>query len=352
MTLIPRSDPEPPRPPAGATTTIDACVDGRPAGKAMPTAVQLPAGSPVTVAACIYNPSRPFTQLGVNILPSRSSSSDLPAGERPRRALDSRLHHGSNTTTPSISVIIPCYNDASLLRRCLESLARQTVSPHEVIVVDNGSTDDTAEVAAAAGARVISETRQGITWATRAGLDAATGDILARTDADVVAPTDYISRLHATWVAADRSPGRRVVGVTGVARFEITGRVGDVASALYLGAYRRSVGSALGHHPMFGTNYSLRATWWRQVRDRVDSADTDSHEDMQISFEVGPDETVWFQPDLTLDMDARALQGAGQGLRRFRRGLHTILRAWRRHPPHRRLAARGLLGPSIQKALS
>lgn len=252
----------------------------------------------------------------------------------------------------TISVIIPCYNDASLLRRCLDSLAQQDLPPDEVIVVDNGSTDDTAEVATAAGARVVAEPRRGITWATRAGFDAATGDILARTDADVVAPVDYVSRLRATWAAADRAPGRRVVGVTGVARFELAGRRGDVASALYLGAYRRSVGSALGHHPLFGTNYSVRADWWRQIRDQIDSADTESHEDMQISFAVRPDETVWFQPDLTLDMDARALRGTRQTLRRFRRGMHSILRGWRHHPPHRRLAARGLLGASLQKALA
>ncbi|WJZ01966.1 glycosyltransferase family 2 protein [Corynebacterium freiburgense] len=244
----------------------------------------------------------------------------------------------------SISVVIPCFNDAALLRRCLKSLAAQHTPPDEVTVVDNASTDNTVEVAIAAGARVVSEERRGITWATRAGFDAASCEILARIDADVVAPSDYISKLRAAWAAADLSAGRRVIGVTGVARFEVPGWLGDIASSIYLGAYRRSVGLALGHYPLFGTNYSVRASWWQEIRDEVDSSDTESHEDMQISFEVRSDETVWFQPDLTLDMDPRALYGTRQMLRRFRRGMHTILRAWRRHPPHRRLAARGLLG--------
>ena len=252
----------------------------------------------------------------------------------------------------TISIVIPCLNDAPLLRRCLASLTAQGTPADEIIVVDNGSTDDTAAVAAQAGARVVDEPRRGITWATHAGFDAATGDILARVDADVRAPADYLTRLHAAWDAADRSPGRRVVGVTGVARFELPGWKGDLASATYLSAYRRSVGSALGHHPLFGTNYSVRADWWREIRPCLDSADTFSHEDMQMSFEVRPDETVWFQPDLTLDMDARPLYGVRQTARRFRRGMHTILRAWRHHPPHRRLAARGVLGDRLREVMA
>ncbi|NLP38822.1 MAG: glycosyltransferase [Corynebacterium pollutisoli] len=252
----------------------------------------------------------------------------------------------------TISIVIPCLNDAHLLRRCLASLHAQETPADEIIVVDNGSTDDTAAVAAQTGARVITEPRRGITWATHAGFDAAEGDILARVDADVHAPADYLTRLHAAWEAADRSPGRRVVGVTGVARFELPGWRGDLASATYLSAYRRSVGSALGHHPLFGTNYSVRRDWWQTIRPRLDSADTFSHEDMQMSFEVRPDETVWYQPDLTLDMDARPLHGARQTVRRFHRGMHTILRAWRHHPPHRRLAARGLLGERMKEVLA
>ncbi|AKK10048.1 glycosyltransferase family 2 protein [Corynebacterium uterequi] len=252
-----------------------------------------------------------------------------------------------STRRRSISIVIPCYNDAALLARALASLQAQTVVPDEIIVVDNNSTDDSAAVAASyPGVHVVAEPRQGITHATRCGFDAATSDILARTDADIVAPPDYVERLHRAWDAADaeHAPGARtVVAVTGSARFDIDGPVGHLASAAYLGAYRTLVGSALGHTPMFGTNYSVRRSFWQGVRDRVDFDDVAVHEDMQLSFMVAPSETVWYQEDLVVTMDPRALRGAGQLRRRFQRGWHTMMTNFRTQPPHRRLAERGLI---------
>ena len=254
----------------------------------------------------------------------------------------------------TLGVVIPCLNDAALLRRCLAAFADQTVPADEIIVVDNGSTDDSAAVAAEFGVRVVDEPRRGITWATRAGFVASTCDVMLRTDADVAPAPGFVAKLHDAWDAADANSGpghhqREVVGVTGSGRFELPGAWGSVATALYLGAYRASVGAALGHQPFFGTNYCIRRTWWRKVRDRVDFSDVEVHEDMHLSFAVGPGETVWFQPDLVVDMDPRALVGARQVLRRFRRGAHTIAVNWRDETPPQRLGARGLLPAAMTR---
>jgi glycosyltransferase involved in cell wall biosynthesis len=66
----------------------------------------------------------------------------------------------------SISVVIPCRNDAEMLAACLDALAGQTRAADEIVVVDNASTDDSAAVARAAGARVVPEPRVGIARAT------------------------------------------------------------------------------------------------------------------------------------------------------------------------------------------
>src|SRR6266436_4982028 len=96
----------------------------------------------------------------------------------------------------SISVVIPALNDASMLKVCLAALASQRRAADEIIVVDNGSSDDTAEVARAAGALVLTELRRGIYPATSTGYDAATGDIIARLDADSIPGPDWLERIE------------------------------------------------------------------------------------------------------------------------------------------------------------
>lgn len=243
----------------------------------------------------------------------------------------------------TVSVIIPCLNDAPLLARCLDSLNQQTVKPDEILVVDNGSTDDSALVATAFGAKVVREERRGITWATQTGFANASGDIMLRTDADVIAPEQFIEQLHHAWDLAEQQAGRRVVGVSGGGAFELPGLYGRAMTALYLGAYRLTSSWALGHQPFFGTNYSIRRTWWESISDTVDFSDTVVHEDMHLSFAVRPDETVWLQKDLVLPMDPRALQGFRQVCRRFYRGFHTIAVNWRQQLPQERLSSRGKL---------
>ncbi|MBC8162849.1 MAG: glycosyltransferase family 2 protein [Roseiflexaceae bacterium] len=82
-----------------------------------------------------------------------------------------------------IGVIIPAYNEAASLPRVLADIPRQHVD--EIIVVDNASTDDTAEVARANGARVVREERLGYGYACAAGV-AALGpvDVVVQMDAD------------------------------------------------------------------------------------------------------------------------------------------------------------------------
>lgn len=253
------------------------------------------------------------------------------------------MQHDRSPARPTIALVVPCRNDAALLDRCLASFADQTVPFDGIIVVDNGSTDDSAAVARSHGAVVIPEERVGITWAMRAGLDAAAArgfDIALRTDADVVAGRGYVDKLRRAWDRERERRGTRVVALTGDARFDIPGWRGDALSRAYLGAYRLSVGSALGHAPLFGSNCAIDLRWWEEVRGSVDSADTYAHDDIQLSFAVRADETVAYVRDLTLVMDDRALRGAAQIRRRFARGWHSMMRGFAVSPPWRRLPRR------------
>lgn len=86
----------------------------------------------------------------------------------------------------SVSVVIPCYNGAPFLRETIESALAQTVPPLEVIVVDDGSTDDSAALAESFGepVRVIRQPNQGESVARNRGIDEARGEWIAFLDAD------------------------------------------------------------------------------------------------------------------------------------------------------------------------
>ncbi len=85
---------------------------------------------------------------------------------------------------PLVSVVLCTHNGALTLRDCCEGLARLAYPRHEVIVVDDGSTDDSAAIAAAHGFRVISTPNQGLAAARNVGLEAARGEIVAYLDDD------------------------------------------------------------------------------------------------------------------------------------------------------------------------
>ena len=83
-----------------------------------------------------------------------------------------------------VSIVIPALNEEERIGRVLEQIPYNRLPEAEVIVVDNGSSDDTARVAASKGARVVREPRRGYGIATRTGFSKATGDIIVTMDAD------------------------------------------------------------------------------------------------------------------------------------------------------------------------
>lgn len=86
-----------------------------------------------------------------------------------------------------ISVVMPCLNEAETLAVCIRKAARALQSlpvPGEIIVADNGSTDDSVAIAQACGARVVVETKKGYGHAYHAGIMAAEGEYIVIADSD------------------------------------------------------------------------------------------------------------------------------------------------------------------------
>jgi glycosyltransferase involved in cell wall biosynthesis len=235
-----------------------------------------------------------------------------------------------------VTVVIPVKNDAALLRRCLEALAHQTVRPHEIIVVDNCSEDDSARVALDFDVRLIGERTPGIAAASSAGYDLASTELIARLDADSVPGETWVEDIRRSFEAHPTA-----VAITGGATF-IDGprRLRAPAIAGYLGLYYLLVSLALGHPPLFGSNLAMRTDAWRQVSREVHRTDTLMHDDMDLAMHLGPLRRIYFDRHLTMGISMRPLTTfAGSGLR-IRRGFHTLTAHWPRQLPWLRVFRR------------
>jgi len=112
-------------------------------------------------------------------------------------------------SSPVASVVIPCLNQARYLRAALESVRTQSLSAIETIVVDDGSIDDTAAVAEAAGATVVRQSNQGLSAARNRGLRLANAPYIVFLDADDELERDAVDSGVA---ALERRPDAWMVG--------------------------------------------------------------------------------------------------------------------------------------------
>ena len=233
---------------------------------------------------------------------------------------------------PTVSVVMPVRDDAAALEHLLSLLARQTVAPLEVVVVDNASSDDSAAVAHRWGAVVVHEPRVGIPAAAAAGYDTAKGDVIGRLDAD--------SRPDARWVqtvvehmAADPA----LDAMTGTGRFhDLPVGVRTVASVGYLGAYYVLTHLALGHTTLWGSCLAVRSSTWEQVRERVVRDDAEVHDDLDLAFRLGPRRRTRLVRSWRVGVSARSLRGRSQRRRRMDRAWRTLRLNWEVAPPWER----------------
>lgn len=113
-----------------------------------------------------------------------------------------------------ISFIIPAYNEEDYIGDCLRSIFEETkgmAGEMEIIVVNNGSSDRTREVALSFwGVKVIDEVKKGITHTRQAGFLASTGDLIANIDADGRLPRGWLKK-----VFSEFSKNKNLVALSG-----------------------------------------------------------------------------------------------------------------------------------------
>jgi len=133
-----------------------------------------------------------------------------------------------------LSFVIPAYNEAANIGRCLDSIFRELRGKpyaYEVIVVDNASTDNTAEIAGKrAEVIIVREHRKGITFARQAGLARSSGDLIANVDADTMLTPGWLETVFREF---NKDPG--LVCLSGPQVYYDAPRSVQICSRLFYG---------------------------------------------------------------------------------------------------------------------
>ncbi|HET9083303.1 MAG TPA: glycosyltransferase, partial [Candidatus Limnocylindrales bacterium] len=111
----------------------------------------------------------------------------------------------ADTPWPSISVVLCSYNGARVIDRCLRGLAEQDYPDYDVIVVDDGSTDETATIASGYDVTLVRTPNQGLSAARNEGLARARAEIVAYIDDDAWPDRDWLRYLAWTFVTTDHA---------------------------------------------------------------------------------------------------------------------------------------------------
>ncbi|MCR5979477.1 glycosyltransferase [Gordonia jinghuaiqii] len=206
-----------------------------------------------------------------------------------------------------LSAVVPAYNEEAAIGACLDRLLAQTRPFDEIVVVDNASTDGTRGVLDSYAERnpiirVVVEPTPGIYHARRAGFDAATGDVLARTDADtLVCPT---------WAAAIESHfagprGEQFSAVTGPGLFGEAPPFDPIRKLAERGKLFKEGGETQG---LVGPNMVMASKVWDDIRDELID-DDEIWEDLDVSLTLaGLGHRIWFDPGLVVESSPRQVR--------------------------------------------
>jgi Predicted xylanase/chitin deacetylase len=194
---------------------------------------------------------------------------------------------------PFITIVVPAFNEEDMIADCLLSLQQQKYEGrYEIIVVNNASTDSTADIAASMGATVVNEWKKGYVHALRAGFSEASGEIIACTDADTRVPLTWLSQI-ASLLAQPNT-----IACSGTFRF-------------YDGpAWLRFIGEVFGrfNYHLAGANMAV----WRKAY--MASGGFNAHVNMGADVELGQrlkqQGTLLIEKKLRVDTSGRRFQCA------------------------------------------
>lgn len=212
--------------------------------------------------------------------------------------------YNMSSHSPTVSVVIPAYNEELVLSKTLETVfAQDYPGKFEVVVSNNNSTDRTAEIAQQAGARVVTEPRKGTRFAYDRGMKESTGELILVTNADVRLPSNWISRIVETYADPE------VVGVGTRVKFYDAPR--------WINTFLDIANNKLNpKKAMWGVSLSCRRWVYEQVGGFDHGVNT--NEDAVFTLLIEKFGVVRILDDVVVEMDGR----------RFNNGFASAVREW------------------------
>lgn len=201
-----------------------------------------------------------------------------------------------------ISLIIPAYNEEDFIGQCLESVMAQDTAPDEILVIDNNSTDNTAQIASSfKNVRVIHEKVQGMIPARNRGFNEAQFEVIARCDADCILPTNWITRIK-----QDFTTNPEIEGIAGTAvfyDFPIKNIRPIIANSM------EQIKKTIGHYSFIGPCMIIRKKSWMKIRNNVCVDEKIVHEDVDLSIHLSESGGyIMYDNDLIVKISARRLK--------------------------------------------
>ncbi len=211
---------------------------------------------------------------------------------------------------PTVSIIIPAYNEEKVIKKCLESCVSQTDLADEIVVVDNNSQDDTAKIVRQlqrahpeAHIRLLTEKEQGLVPTRNHGFTSSKGEVMGRIDADSVLDPNWVYSVRRTFAKIS------VAAATGPVVYHDM-PLPKVGLAFDKRIRRALYNSAKDHTFLFGSNMAIRRGAWAQVQDLVHRDEADEfHEDIDIALSLYRKGLyVAYDPEMIGGMSARRLE--------------------------------------------
>lgn len=226
-------------------------------------------------------------------------------------------------TKPTVTLVIPAYNEESYLKSCLDAALNQTIPFSQIIVVDNNSVDQTAKIASSyPQVKLVQEPKQGLRAARNNGFDAVKSDIIGRIDADSIISPDWCQQV------TDFFANHQAVCLTGACYYyDMPAR----SIGLKLDKLARKLTFSFDKPFLYGSNMAFPRQAWQKIRDKVCS-EGEFFEDCDLSIHLDNQGfSTIYSSSLVVGVSARRL---AEGPISFYRYISQFNHTFGRHGRH------------------